>query len=278
MQPTQLDPNKRLIILDTETTGLYPNHAENPDRLIEFAGLEMKNRQLTGNNLHLLVHPQRDIPEEASAVHNITLDQLVDKPIFAQVAQQIFDFINGAELVIHNAKFDVAFLNAEFDRVGLPKVETICDITDTLEMARERYPGQKNNLDALCNRLSVDRSKRVYHGALIDCELLGEVYLAMTRGQFSLMGDLDDGEENSPQMIQLTEKFERTGSLKIIYADENELAAHEAVLDDLDKSVGGRCLYRADLPIEKETETPPSPPPEPEETEEDEEEHHEEIV
>lgn len=280
MQPTQLDPHKRLIILDTETTGLYPNHPENPDRLIEFAGLEMKNRQFTGNNLHLLVHPQRDIPEEASAVHNITLDKLVDKPLFAQVAQQIFDFIKGAELVIHNAKFDVSFLNMEFERVGLPKVETICEITDTLEMARERYTGQKNNLDALCNRLGVDRSKRVFHGALIDCELLGEVYLAMTRGQFSLMGDWDDNEENTTQQIQFTEKFERTGSLKIIYADEDELAAHEAVLDGLDKSVGGYCLYRAHLAPEPEpeTETPPPEPEKVEETEEDEEEHYEEEI
>ncbi len=132
-----LDKDKRQIILDTETTGLYANAAENPDRLIEFAGLEMMNRQLTGRNLHLLIHPQREISEEATAVHNITLSQLVDKPIFAQVAQQIFDFIKGAELIIHNAKFDVGFLNAEFARVGLPNVETICEITDTLEMAKK---------------------------------------------------------------------------------------------------------------------------------------------
>ena len=166
----------RQIILDTETTGFYHSAAENPDRLIEFAGLEMINRQLTENTLHLYIHPQRDIPAEAAAIHGITLDQLEGKPVFAQVAQQIFDFLKGAELIIHNAKFDIGFLNAEFARVGLPPIDSVCSVIDTLEMARNKYPGQKNNLDALCNRLGVDRSRRVLHGALIDCELLGGVY------------------------------------------------------------------------------------------------------
>ncbi len=264
------DKYKRQIILDTETTGLYANHPDNPDRLIEFAGLEMVNRQLTGNNLHLLVHPQRDIPEEASRIHNITLDQLVDKPVFAQVAQEIFDFIQGAELIIHNAKFDVGFLNMEFARVGLPKVESVCTIIDTLEMAKERYHGQKNSLDALCNRLGVDRSKRVFHGALIDCELLGEVYLAMTRGQFSLMGDLDDEYVESHQQISAQiEHFKHSGSLKVILADADELAAHELILNDLDNAVGGQCLYRANA---AQIAPPPEPEPEPEDDESDEDE------
>lgn len=240
-----LDKNKRQIVLDTETTGLYANAPENPDRLIEFAGLEMINRQLTGSHLHLLIHPQRDIHEEAVAIHNITLDKLVDKPIFAQVAQQIFDFIKGAQLIIHNAKFDVGFLNAEFARVGLPDVESVCEIIDTLEMAKERYHGQKNSLDALCNRLGVDRSKRVFHGALIDCELLSEVYLAMTRGQFSLVTDVEEEHEKQANLVVEQAVFERTGSLKVIFADESELLEHEQVLQDLDKASGG-CLYYAD--------------------------------
>lgn len=237
----------RQIILDTETTGLYANDANNPDRLIEFAGLEMINRQLTGNYLHLYVHPQRDIPEEAVAVHGITLDQLVDKPVFAQVAQQIFDFLQGADLVIHNAKFDVGFLNAEFKRVGLPNIDAVCTITDTLNMAKEMYPGQKASLDALCNRLGVDRSKRVLHGALIDCELLAGVYLAMTRGQFSLVESLEhtpsSKEELHPTTVHQT--WQRPSQLKIQYATDSETQLHEQYLNGLDKAVNGHCVYRA---------------------------------
>lgn len=249
---------QRQIILDTETTGLSPYHPDNPDRLIEFAGLEMVNRQLTGRNLHLLVHPQRDIPEEASNIHNITLDKLVDKPVFAQVAQEIFDFIQGAELIIHNAKFDVGFLDMEFERVGLPNVESVCTVVDTLAIAKEKFVGQRNSLDALCTRLGVDRSKRVFHGALVDCELLSEVYLAMTRGQFSLMDDLDDNQSALSQHQQTLSQpiFERSGSLKIVLADENECLAHENILDNLDKVVGGHCLYRAHL-VQPEPEPAP---------------------
>ena len=176
----------RQIILDTETTGLYPGSG---DRIVEFAGLEMVNRHLTEQNLHLYMHPERDMPEEAAAVHGLTIKVLEEKnaPVFAKVGREIADFLRGAELIIHNAKFDVGFLNMEFERMGLPTVEALgCKITDTLAMARAMFPGQKVSLDALCSRFEIDRSKRVYHGALIDCELLGEVYLAMTRGQFSL--------------------------------------------------------------------------------------------
>lgn len=240
----------RQIFLDTETTGFYHSAAENPDRMVEFAGVEMVNRQYTHHNLHLYMNPQRDMPEEAAKVHGLTLDKLVDKPVFAEVAQQIFDYIKGAELIIHNAKFDVGFLNAEFARVGLPKVETICPIiTDTLEMAKEKFPGQKNNLDALCNRLGVDRSKRVFHGALIDCELLGEVYLAMTRTQFSLVDDLDDTEpqtqpEKPAEVTTVITPTSRPAYLKVIAADDEECAIHENYLLGLDKEVGGDCVYR----------------------------------
>lgn len=243
--------NRRQIILDTETTGLYPNAAENPDRLIEFAGLEMRNRSFTDEKLHLYVHPQRDIPAEAAAVHGITLDKLEGKPVFAEVAQQIADFIRGAELVIHNAKFDVGFLDAEFGRLGMPSVEDLgCTVIDTLAMARERYPGQKNNLDALCNRLGVDRSRRVLHGALIDCELLGGVYLAMTRGQFSLTDAFEQEDDDIPQTAapQPADHLPRPAGvkLKVLAADSEECAAHEAFLDQIDKSCGGTSIYRAD--------------------------------
>ena len=237
---------RRQIILDTETTGLY---AENGDRLVEFAGLEMVNRQMTGRFLHLYVHPERDMPEEAARVHGLTIDVLEEKnaPPFAKVGQEISEFIRGAELIIHNAKFDVGFLNMEFRRMGLPSVEELgCEITDTLAMAREMFPGQKASLDALCSRLDVDRSKRVLHGALIDCELLGGVYLAMTRGQFSLddvfaadnavpAGNAAKGTLAAPLSA---------GKLKVQAASAEECAAHENYLDGLDKAAGGSCIYR----------------------------------
>lgn len=224
----------RQIILDTETTGLYPNRG---DRLIEFAGLEMIDRRLTGRALHLYIHPQRDIPEEASRIHGITLDQLEDAPTFDQVSQQIADFIQGAELIIHNAPFDVGFLDMEFKRIGLSTTEQIAaEITDTLAMAKERYPGQKNSLDALCTRLNVDRSRRVFHGALIDCELLAEVYLGMTRSQFSLIDQLDETEDTPTQHTAHQPIIShRPAQLRIQHASAEELAQHEAYLDQLDK-------------------------------------------
>lgn len=234
----EADMIQRQIILDTETTGLY---ADGGDRLVEFAGLEMVNRQMTDKNLHLYVHPERDMPEEAARVHGLTIQVLEGKnaPPFAEVGRQIADFLRGAELIIHNAKFDVGFLNMEFRRMGLPTVEELgCTVTDTLAMAREMFPGQKASLDALCNRFSVDRSKRVLHGALIDCELLGEVYLAMTRRQFDLMGAAAE-EKMETKPVAHTET-KRSGKLKVIRADENELAEHGRYLDGL----GEACIWR----------------------------------
>lgn len=228
----------RQIILDTETTGLY---ADGGDRLVEFAGLEMVNRQMTDKNLHLYVHPERDMPEEAARVHGLTIQVLEGKnaPPFAEVGRQIADFLRGAELIIHNAKFDVGFLNMEFRRMGLPTVEELgCTVTDTLAMAREMFPGQKASLDALCNRFSVDRSKRVLHGALIDCELLGEVYLAMTRRQFDLMGEAEEEEPAAKPVASAEMKL--GAKLKVIKADEAELAAHGRYLDGL----GEACIWR----------------------------------
>lgn len=233
--------SQRQIILDTETTGFHHSAAENPDRIIEFAGLEMVNRRLTDQNLHLYIHPQRDIPEEAYAVHGISLESLEGKPVFAEVAQQIFDYLKGAELIIHNAKFDIGFLNAEFARVGLPHIDSVCTVTDTLAMAKELNPGQKANLDALCERYEVDRSHRVLHGALIDCELLAGVYLAMTRTQFDLAATLDTVEHQYAP---------RPAKLKIQTATDSEEAEHQAYLDGLDKA--GGSLYRQNMP-------PPTP-------------------
>ncbi len=231
---------ERQIILDTETTGLY---ADKGDRLVEFAGIEMRGRKMSGGHLHVFVHPDRDIPEEAAAIHGITLERLESEgaPKFEVVGRQIADFLRGAELIIHNARFDVGFLNMEFRRMGLPSLEELdCEITDTLGMAREMFPGQKVNLDALCSRFEVDRSKRVFHGALIDCELLAEVYLAMTRSQFSLADAFDDGEVASVETAQVS----RPAQLRVLLASEAEAAEHAAYLDGLDKEVGGSCVWR----------------------------------
>lgn len=232
----------RQIILDTETTGFYYDRG---DRLIEFAGLEMIDRRLTGNYLHLYVHPERDIPEEAVRVHGITLEKLADKPKFAEVAAQIADFIRGADLVIHNAAFDMGFLDMELGRAGLPTATQLAaEVTDTLAMAKGLYPGQKNSLDALCTRLGVDRSKRVYHGALIDCELLGEVYLGMTRSQFSLVDQFAEEETEMKADVQAVASSERPAHLKVLHADADETAAHEAYLDSLDAAADGGSLWR----------------------------------
>ena len=231
----------RQIVLDTETTGLYANQG---DRLIEFAGLEMIDRRLTGEYLHVYVHPERSIAEEAIAVHGITLDMLADKPKFAGVATEIADFLRDSELIIHNAAFDVGFLDMEFGRLGMPKLDTLVSkVTDTVAMARKLYPGQKVNLDALCNRLGVDKTKRVLHGALIDCELLAEVYLGMTRGQFSLdVKSADDGKDGGQALGQ----FKRPVNMnfKVIAMDEDETAAHEAYVRVLHKAAAGPGLYR----------------------------------
>ncbi len=219
--------SQRQIILDTETTGLYPH---NGDRLIEFAGLELVNRQMSGNNLHLYVHPERDIPAKAMAVHGISLEKLDGEPVFAGVGRRIADFLQGAELIIHNAKFDVGFLDMEFKRIGLPSIDGLgCKVVDTLAMARELYPGQKVSLDALCTRLEIDRSKRVLHGALIDCELLAEVYLAMTRKQHSLVDNLPA----AAQADEGTKLAQRPQYLKVLQASAEELDEHNRYSDGL---------------------------------------------
>lgn len=231
----------RQIILDTETTGLEPNS----HRLIEFAGLEMVNRKLTGRSLHLYVDPQRDIDPEAQKVHGISRDMLHGKPLFADVADEILDFIQDAELIIHNAPFDIGFLNSELARANRPRVnEVVAGVIDTLVMAKERFPGKRNNLDILCDRFGVDRSARTFHGALIDCALLGDVYLAMTRGQESLMMEVSNTPEQEQTVTTAVMKQSERAPLPVLPADTDELAAHQAYLNILDKKAGKPCVWR----------------------------------
>ncbi|MGC0153962.1 DNA polymerase III subunit epsilon [Chromobacterium vaccinii] len=230
--------SNRMIILDTETTGLDPQQGH---RIIEFAGLEMIGRKLTGKHLHCYIHPERDIDPDAQRVHGISLEFLAGKPVYRQVAQEIADFLRGAELIIHNAPFDVGFLNAEFAKLGMEPIGKLCSgVIDTLRDARDMFPGKRNSLDALCDRFEIDRSNRTLHGALVDCELLSEVYLWMTRGQESLAMDI---EVELPGGDAGAIQFERK-PLTVLAASADELAEHQAYLDALDKAVKGQCLWR----------------------------------
>ena len=220
----------RQIFLDTETTGLYPAQGH---RIIEIAAVEMINRRPTNQHFHVYLNPQREIDPAAQEVHGITLEFLQDKPLFVAIAEEFLNFINGSELIIHNAPFDVGFLNSELGHIGLQPVETFCDkITDTLRMAKDSRPGQRNNLDALCRHFGIDNAKRILHGALLDAELLAEVYMAMTRGQDSLMMDLVQ-----PQPImQMVTGDTGPRVLKVMRADTSELAAHEEYINGLVKA------------------------------------------
>lgn len=230
---------KRQLILDTETTGINPKDGH---RIIEIGCVELINRRFTGNNFHVYINPERIIDAEAVAVHGITNDRLRNEPKFRDIAKSFYDYIQGAELVIHNAAFDVGFINHEFSQLQpqLPPVEQYCTILDTLMLAREMHPGQKNNLDALCRRYDINNSHRTLHGALLDAEILADVYLLMTGGQVSLnlANEQDGGDGNSgPVAIQ------RSDRLKVLRATEAELAAHETRLDLVQKK-GGSCLWR----------------------------------
>ncbi len=218
----------RQIFLDTETTGLYPDQGH---RIIEIAGVEAINRQLTGNHFNQYLNPEREIDAAAQEVHGITLEFLQDKPLCQDVADDCLTFIQGAELVIHNAPFDVGFLNSELDKQGLQRVEAACGgVIDTLKMAKDARPGQRNNLDALCRYFQIDNSKRTLHGALLDAELLAEVYMALTRGQESLMIDLT----HEPAMQNQVDTLETPAKLRVLMADEEESAAHAAYLAGLE--------------------------------------------
>lgn len=185
----------RKLFIDTETTGFNPNEGH---RIIEFAALEMVANKLTGKVLHLYFNPKRDIPIEATNVHGITLEMLVDKPTFDQCTDEIVEFISDAELIIHNAKFDLAFLDHHFNEFGkLPTLNYAASVVDTLAMARNKFPGGKNSLDALCDRFKIDRANRTYHGALVDCELLAAVYAELIKEQMSLLGDNRKGQNSN---------------------------------------------------------------------------------
>ena len=227
----------RQIILDTETTGLSPALGH---RIIEVAAVEMINRRLTGNHYHCYLNPEREIDSGAQQVHGISLEFLQDKPKFAEVAQEFISFVSGGELVIHNAPFDVGFLNHELALLSLTPVETFCaSVIDTLKLAKELHPGQKNNLDALCRRYAIDNSNRTLHGALLDAELLAEVYLAMTRGQESLMIEMGAA---TPDLTLETSLIPPL-PLPVLLASAEELEAHAALLLDIDKASKGACIW-----------------------------------
>lgn len=229
----------RQIILDTETTGLS---AENGDRIIEIGCVELINRKFTGNNLHHYVNPERDSHEDALKVHGISNEFLRDKPKFAAIADELMDYVAGAEIIIHNAAFDIGFLNKELELLGRPAFPgQVAKVTDTLAMAKEMYPGKRNSLDALCDRLGVDNSGRTLHGALLDAELLADVYINMTRGQDALLIEVSDsaGEGGVVEVVDLSRL-----DLPVLRANEQEAQAHQAVLAELDKSSKGKTLWR----------------------------------
>lgn len=229
----------RQIVLDTETTGLS---AENGDRIIEIGCVEMLNRRLTGRNLHHYLNPERRNSDDAVRIHGLTDEFLADKPLFAAVADELLEYLAGAEVVIHNAAFDIGFLDEELRRIGRPAFrEHVAGVVDSLLMAREMFPGKSNSLDALCKRLEVDNTSRTLHGALLDAGLLAEVYIRMTRGQESLVIDGIDGEQAqaAADAVDL-----RQFTLPVLGASADECAAHDAVLADLDQASGGKTVWR----------------------------------
>lgn len=233
----------RQIVLDTETTGLEVSQGH---RIIEIGCVELENRQLTGRHFHRYINPERDIDAGAIEVHGITATFLADKPVFSAVAKDFVDFVDGAELIIHNAPFDIGFLDSELsrlDRAAVPLAQR-CEITDTLIMARSRHPGQRNSLDALCQRYAVDNSSRDLHGALLDAEILADVYLTMTGGQTALALGGDDGDSQGRSrprgLIRLPKDRPR---LPVVEPSESELAAHEAQLDSI-AAAGIEPLWR----------------------------------
>jgi DNA polymerase-3 subunit epsilon len=226
----------RRIVQDTETTGLEPAEGH---RIIEVAALELHDRRATGRHFHRYVNPERAIDYAATEVHGLTVEDLSDKPRFADIADELLDFLNGAELLIHNAEFDVAFLNAELERAGRPRIESVCTVSDTLAFARDIHPGKKNSLDALCERYAVDHSKRTLHGALLDAQLLADVWIAMTRGQETL--DIVMAGAEAP-VVALSASPLRA-SLVVVRASDEEVAAHAAMCARIEKESKGRCLW-----------------------------------
>jgi DNA polymerase-3 subunit epsilon len=240
----------RQIVLDTETTGL---EVEQQHRIIEIGCVELVNRRLTGRSFHRYLNPERDIDEGAQQVHGLSREQLSTEPKFAHIHVEFLEFIRNAELIIHNASFDVAFLNAEFGRLAPPpatavaaplKISDFCGVLDTLALARKMHPGQRNSLDALCKRYSVDNSHREYHGALLDARILAEVYLAMTGGQAKFLLSEESETARSRAREAAAPRFAAGVRIAVVKASDEELAAHEHALALLDKASGGNTVWR----------------------------------
>lgn len=230
----------RQIVLDTETTGL--EHAQG-HRIIEIGCVELINRRLTGQHFHHYLQPDREIDAEAEKVHGISSAFLADKPRFPEIAEALLAFVQGAELLIHNAAFDIGFLNNELRLAGrTERLDRCCTVADTLTLARRLHPGQRNTLDALCKRYAIDNSQRTRHGALLDAEILADVYLAMTREQVTLLLE-SETVQTEEQPEQIIRRHQRP-PLRVVRADAGEQSAHERYLDKLDKSAGGSCLWR----------------------------------
>jgi DNA polymerase III subunit epsilon len=231
----------RQIVLDTETTGLS---AENGDRIIEIGCVELVARKLTGNNRHFYLNPERDSHEDALKVHGISNEFLKDKPKFSAVAEELLEYLQDAEIIIHNAPFDVSFLNKELELIGRPPIKhCVAKVTDSLMMAKELFPGKRNSLDALCDRLEVDNSGRTLHGALLDAELLADVYINLTRGQNALVMDVDDTAQEGQVLVPQIDLS--TFELPLLAANDQEAAEHEKLLAAIDKSSKGKTVWRA---------------------------------
>ncbi|MBN2647199.1 MAG: DNA polymerase III subunit epsilon [Thiotrichales bacterium] len=228
----------RQIFLDTETTGFHP---QDGDRIIEIGAVELIKRRLTGAHYHQFINPERTIPAEATQVHGITDARVKNEPKFSQIVDQFMQFVAGAELIIHNAPFDVGFINHELARLSenrWGRLEDHCKITDSLKMAAKRYPGQRNNLDALCRRLYIDNSSRQFHGALLDSEILAEVYLAMTGGQTDLLFEQSPSNKTLTSPNPLNVSSQHRPALKVLYANAQELTAHQEKLCEISKKSG----------------------------------------
>jgi len=230
----------RQIFLDTETTGLSP---ENGDRIVEIGCVELLNRKLTGNNLHFYLNPERDSHEDALKVHGISNEFLKDKPKFGDIAEQLLGYLQDAEVLIHNAPFDVGFINKELELNNRPPLKNyVNSVSDTLAMAKDMFPGKRNSLDALCDRLGVDNSGRTLHGALLDAELLADVYIYMTRGQDALLIEVEDSSDSKKRADAIDLQALK---LTVISASEQELAAHEEVLVQIDKASNNQTVWRS---------------------------------
>lgn len=236
----------RQIVLDTETTGLETSQDH---RIVEIGCVELYNRKLTGNHYHQYINPEREIDEGALQVHGISSESLADKPVFAKIAQDFLDYIRGAELIIHNAPFDVGFLNHEFAKLdsSFGLLEDHCSIVDSLVMARQKHPGQKNNLDALCKRYGVDNSQRDLHGALLDAEMLADIYLALTGGQADLMFTGRNSNESGANATGIRRLAADRPRLKVVRATPQELEEHHNKLAAINKASGENCLWLRNL-------------------------------